>query len=214
MPARARCSTDMDLFLSASLILALFFLVCVPGGAFLQEKVFSSKEMKDFAQVSLQGYVGNVLTEKNVANYGFQTMGEAQQSRLGDPLPLKSIALKDLKAYRSGAGLKSMPTDVKTTWYPVFANNEVRAKLEIIEKSGTLLAGGFGATNEAQRLSAVRQQIPDLLKSKNLSMRCLITIVKISALKATFLHVESVKGDFVVPAMFSPLRVNVKNGVL
>lgn len=194
--------------------LLLTFTVLAGTDSYGQGLRFTEKEVKAFAQTALEAYVKNVLTKVNVGKYGFRTVEEAGASSLGEPLPLKTIELKDLKAYRPGAGLKSLPADVTTTWYPVLVNNEVRAKLEIIERSGKLLSGGFGAANEAKRLSAVRQRIPDQLRAINVPGPGTMSIVKIPALKAMFIHFESAGGDFLVPAMYSPQRFNMKNGEL
>jgi len=179
-----------------------------------QAKAFTEQEMGAFARTSLQGYVKDVLTEKNVGRYGFRSVGEASAATLGDPLRVHSIDLKELKAYRPGAGLRSMRTDSRTTWYPVIAGNEVRAKLEIVESVGKLMAGSFGAASEARRISAVRQQIPEKLRAKGISAASTMALVKILALKATFIYVESPGGSFLVPAMASPQRFGVENGDL
>lgn len=179
-----------------------------------QAKAFTDQERGAFASTSLQGYVKDVLTEKNVGRYGFSTVGEASAATLGEPLRVHSIEMKELKAYRPGAGLRSMQSDTRTTWYPVIAGNEVRAKLEIVETAGKLLAGGFGAASEARRISAARQQIPEKLRAKGIPAASTMALVKIPALKATFLYVESPGGSFLVPAMASPHRFGVENGDL
>ena len=200
------------LLLSFALIFA--YAAFTANDAHGQAKAFTDQEMGAFARTSLQGYVKDVLTEKNVGRYGFSTVGEASAATLGDPLRVHSIELKELKGYRPGAGLRSMQADSRTTWYPVIANNEVRAKLEIIETAGKLLAGGFGAASEARRISAARQQIPNLLRAKGIQAPGAMAIMKIPALKATFIFVESAGGNFLVPAMASPQRFGVNNGEL
>ena len=122
------------LLLSFALIFA--YAAFTANDAHGQAKAFTDQEMGAFAKTSLQGYVKDVLTEKNVGRYGFSTVGEASAATLGDPLRVHSIELKELKAYRPSAGLRSMQADSRTTWYPVIANNEVRAKLEIVETAG------------------------------------------------------------------------------
>jgi len=197
-----------------SFTLALAVWMFTGNDAYGQGRAFTEKEMGTFAQSSLQNYVRDVLTEKNVGKYGFRSIGEAQQATLGEPLAIRSIEMKDLKAYRPGAGLKSMPADSRTTWYPVLVNNAVQAKLEIVESAGKLLSGGFGAASEARRVSAARQQIPDQLRAKGIQAPGAMSLVKIPALKATFLYVESAGGNFLVPAMAQPQRFGVNNGEL
>ena len=112
--------------------------------------------------------------KKISANTASGASGRPSRTTLGEPLAIRSIELKDLKAYRPGAGLKSMPADSRTTWYPVLVNNAVQAKLEIVESAGKLLSGGFGAASEARRVSAARQQIPDQLRAKGIQVRMLV----------------------------------------
>lgn len=196
------------------LVFASLLFFYVGGNAYSQEKAVVEKEVKEFAQTSLEGYIKNVLTTKNVGNFGFRTLGEAQMAKVGDALPVMNIELKDLKAYKPGAGVKSLLSGEKTNWFPVTVEGEVRAKLEIIEIDGKLISGNFGARSEAQRLAAIRDQLPGLLKSKEIEKPNIQTLLKIPVLKAIFLYIESSQGKFLIPAMASPQRYDLQNGEL
>lgn len=166
--------------------------------------------IKAFAQTSLDSYVTKVVRQETAQKYGFQTLDEAKSSRLGEPLRLMTLDLKDVKAYRPGAGIKSMPVRQKIMWYPVLVNSHTRAKLEVVEHDGKLLSGPFGAGNEAKRVSAALERIPGLLKAHNAGEQRATALVKIPALKATFLYVETASGNYLVPAMYSAQRFNLK----
>lgn len=196
------------------LVFASLLFFYVGGNAYSQEKAVVEKEVKEFAQTSLEGYIKNVLTTKNVGNFGFRSLYEAQMAKVGDALPIMNIELKDLKAYKPGAGVKSLLSGEKTNWFPVTVEGEVRAKLEIIEIGGKLISGDFGARSEAQRLAAIRDQLPGLLKSKEIEKPNIQTLLKIPVLKAIFLYIESSQKEFLIPAMALPQRYDLQNGEL
>jgi len=197
------------LVLLSTLILALFF---SGEGIYSQEKAIKEKQVRDFAQTSLEGYIKNVLTKENIGKFGFGSLDETKTARVGGPLPVRIIELKELKAYKSGASVNTLPADVDSTWFPVLAGNEVRAELRILRIGGKLTSGDFGRTIEAQRLAAVREKMPEILQSKQISEPNAVTILEVPELKAILLFVEAAQGEFLIPAMALPQRYELNNG--
>ena len=122
--------------------------------------------------------------------------------------------MKDLKTYGAGAGLESIPTDLKITWLPVLVGDQVRAQLKIFHQEGKMIPGDFGSTSQARRLSNALSQVPGLLRAKGINQAEQMSIVKIYALHALFLHLKAEHGDYLLPAMAMPQRYDLRNGVL
>ncbi len=169
------------------------------------------KDTVQFAQRSLEGYVKNFLTEKNCSKFGFKSLQEAQSARVGEPYQIKLIGLKELKSYEPRTEAKSGVIHTKDLWFPVQVNNEIRTKLELVDKNGRLVPGEFGTINSVETIVTVRNQIPGLLESRQIRSDCKISLLKIPVLNANFFLVSSSAGDFLIPAMMQPQRFNIEN---
>jgi len=190
-------------------LLVWFLSIVLLGIAHSQEAV--QEDVMEFARKSLEGYVKNVITEQNFSKFGFKSLKESHASRLGEPYRVMIIGLKDLKAYKPGTGAKPLLLDAKTLWFPVMIDSETRTKIEIIEKEGKWIAGEFGKVKTAQEIAKVKEQIPGLLESKDIKSPYKILLLKIPALYAEFLYVESPQGEFLIPAMVQPQRYGLQN---
>jgi hypothetical protein len=181
----------------------------------LANMVYSQKTMQEqeieFAQESLEAYVKYVLNERNFANFGFKSLDEAQAARVGDPYQVMFVGLKDLKAYKSGTGAKPLLRDAKTLYFPVMVEGETRTKLEIVEKDGKWIAGEFGGIRTVQKATMAQDQLPMLLESKGIEEPHKPILVKIPALHAMFMYVESPQGEFLVPTMVQPQRFKLQD---
>jgi hypothetical protein len=189
-------------------VLGCSLIVLLASMAYSQRKMQESEI--EFAQESLKMYVENVLDEENFANFGFKSLQEAQVARVGDPYRVMFIGLQDLKAYKPGTGARPLLRDAKTLWFPVMVEGETRTKLEIVEKDGKWIAGEFGGIGTVQKATMARAQLPKLLESKEVKEPQEPVLVKIPALHAMFLYVESPRGEFLVPAMFQPQRFELQ----
>lgn len=192
------------------MLLAWSLIALSPKIIYSQEMI--QKPVLEFAQKSLEGYVNNVLSEKNFAKFNFKTLGEAKMARLGTPYKVMYIGLSPLKAYKAGTGLRPILTDAKTLWFPVMVEGKVRTKLEIVEKEGKWIAGEFGGIRVVREIAIVRDQVPSLLESKGLREPYEVILVKIPALYAVFFYVESSRGEYLIPAMAQPQRYKLQNG--
>lgn len=189
-------------------LVGLIFVGFLPA---VNSRAEAQMSQKEFSQKSLEGYIRDVVNERNFANFGFKSLEEAKLARLGDPYKVMIIGLRDLKRYTPGSGVKNLLIDGKTLWYPVLVNGEIRAKLEIIEKEGKWIAGEFGRMKKAQKIYTAREALPRLLDSKGIGEPYTVMLIKIPALFAEFLYVESSKGEFFVPAMVQPERYKIKD---
>lgn len=199
-------------------ILFVFFIIMstcsIFCSSFAGTSAVNDKERLDFASSSLNNYVKNAISEQNVGNFGFKSLGEAQDAKVGKAYPVISLDLQEIKAYRAGAKVKSLKAKTETTWFPVTVSEEVVAKLEIIEKNGRMIAGDFGAGSEAKRMARTITESSSLLKSREITAEDSMQILRVPHLKADFLFIESPQGEYLIPAMALPGRYDLKNGEL
>jgi hypothetical protein len=192
------------------LLLGWSLIALLPNIVYSQTIV--QKPVLEFAQESLEGYVNNVLNEKNFAKFNFKSLEEARKARLGDPYKVMFIGLEPLKNYKSGTGIRPLLMDTKTLWFPVMVGDEIRTQLEIREKKDKWVPGEFGRVRSVQEIVKVRNELPKLIQSKGLRAPYKLMLVRIPALYANFFYVESSQGEYLVPAMVQPQRYKLRNG--
>lgn len=178
------------------------------------QTALSSGATVEHAQKALTTYVASFLTDKNVDRYGFKNLEEARSAKVGEPLSVMLVSLHGLKGYQRGEKASTVLTNVKTLWFPVLVGDETRAKLELIEKDGILVGSEFGMAKTAEKISAVRKTVPKLMEGGSAGALKNTTIVKVPALAAEFLFVETDQGEYLVPAMINPERLNLEEGKL
>lgn len=200
---------NTSIFIRTLFVLLGCFIILLPGIMYAQEAI--QKPAMEFAQKSFEGYVKNVVNEKNFANFGFKSLKEAQAARLGEPYRVMIIGLKALKTYKSGTGASPLLMDAKTLWFPVMVEQETRTKLEIIERDGKWIAGEFGGIKGVKEIVMVQNRLPELLESKEIKAPYKTMLLKVPVLFAAFLYVESSKGEFLIPATLQPQRYNLQN---
>ena len=175
-------------------------------------QALSVREQMGKAQTALSRYVADALTERNAGRYGFRSLQEAKGARVGEPLPVMLIGLSSLKEYKPEAGVGPMLIDAKTLWYPVLAGGETRTKLEMIMKDDALVPGEFGGIKSPERISSARKLLPGLIERGAIRDAKKTTLVKIPALAAEFLYLETGQGDYFLPAMVNPERFGLDEG--
>jgi hypothetical protein len=195
------------------LCICMAVMLLVPGATAAAQQMSAGAQM-EMAKATLSRYVADFLTEKNVSRYGFRSLKEAQSAKLGEPLPVMVVGLSSLKEYREGMKMSSMLIDAKTLWYPVLVNDETMTKLEMIVKDSTLVPGEFGGIRTPERIAAARKMIPRLIERGTLRDLKKTSLVKIPALGADFLYLETGHGDYFLPAMENPERLKLEAGKL
>lgn len=165
----------------------------------------------EMAQEALQGYVNNYLTEKNFDRFGFKSLREAMAAQVGDPYHVMFISLRELNEYKSGTDAEALLRDAKIKWFPVIVENEVRTKLEMVEKEGRWYPGEFGGIQTVRVITEAKKKLPRLLEGMDLEEKPRVTLVKIPAMYAVFLHAEVSEGDYLLPAMIQPQRFELSS---
>ena len=183
------------------IVTSFLILIVITFLTYSQEKIMVQD--KEFAQKSLSGYL-EFLSPDNVTNFGFKSIDEAKTATLGDPIRVLMISLEDLKNYKVGEGIKSILKDIKTTWYPVQLRGQTKAKIEISEKDGEMIAGDFGDALNAQYIASLLTWLPDTLGAWNIQENYVLSLIKIPVITATFIYVESEKQQFLISAMLNP----------
>jgi hypothetical protein len=165
----------------------------------------------EIAHRSLQHYIRTIISEENYMRFGFKNYGEAQRAQLGEPYWVMIIGLRDLKSYQQGTGTRGILINIKTIWFPVMVEGKVRTKMEMVNKAGRWIAGEFGRIKIVKEIISTKNKLPALLRSKGIRRPYSITLLKIPALYAVFFHIDSSRGEFLVPAMIQPQRYNIRN---
>lgn len=191
-------------------VMGVMMAVLIVASATAQE--LQLKPATEAARKGLQGYVNDVLNEENVIRFGFKTLKEARQSRLGTPYEMAMVGLKDLKAYRSGTKLESMLIDTKTLWWPIMVDTVVRTKMEMIFQEQRWIAGEFGGTKSVESVVRAGEQLPRLLESMGVQAPYDLKLIEIPVLYAVFIYVKGSQGEFLVPAMIQPERLALSQG--
>jgi hypothetical protein len=194
--------------LTLAVILSACSLFCSQPGTAAEKDM----EISSFARTSLKGYVNNVLSEKNIGNFGFKTLGDARKAELGKAYPMLSLDLREIKNYREGDKVASLKTNTGTTWFPVTVSGEVVAKLEVLEKENRMIAGDFGAAAEALRISQAIAGTSKALESRGIGASGTVKILRIPYMKADFLYVSDFQSEYLIPAMPLPGRFELNNG--
>jgi len=180
----------------------------------LARAISADKNTIEFANKSLNVYTSKLLTEQTVGKFGFKDLEEAKAAKLGSPLPVVTVGLKEIKQYRQGSGLKSLDSEMQILWFPVVVGEQVRAKLEVIEKEGKMISGDFGASGEAKRIDSVMSRLKEILRENNVVTVSQKTIFRVPHLKAVFFYLDTDRGEYLVPAMALPHRIDLQNAEL
>jgi hypothetical protein len=180
----------------------------------LAQAISADKKATEFANKSLNIYTTKLLTEQTAKYFDFKNLEEAKSAKLGNPIPVITVGLKEIKQYRSGSSIKSLDADKQTLYFPVLVGEQVRVKLEVIEKEGKLISGDFGAGGEAKRIDSVDRQLKEILTEKNVAAVSQKAILRIPHLKAIFFYLDTDQGDYLAPAMALPQRFNLQNAKL
>ena len=168
---------------------------------------------KEFAQKSLNDYIKNLITEENFIKFGFKTLEEANSAKVGDPIPMVTIGLKDLKQAKDNS-IETLAIIAKKLWFPVMVNGDVRAKIEILQKNERWIAGEYGTIKSAKIISDEIIKLPKLLEEKHIQKPDQLILLEIPSLSLDFLYVDSKDGKFMVPAATQPERFDLSNGEL
>jgi len=115
----------------------------------------SADEAADDALQNLR----NLATEKTYRKLGFESLQELDRMRLGTPLPVYFVGLKDLQDYRPGSSPDGLRSDVQERLYPILVDGKVRAALGMSMKGNRWQASTFGQPRLARSLERIRSQL-------------------------------------------------------
>ena len=185
--------------------------VLLSKSVYSQEKIIIDKKIFEFAKKSLNDYVNDILNEDNCLRFNFKSLEEARSSYLGEPYKIVYIDLNSLKAYKSDSNLKSIVIDPKIYWFPVLVKEEIRTKLEIVEKEDRLIAGEFGGIRSVNEIALTIKQLPKLLDSLNIKEIDKSLLLKVPVMYASFLYIVDPQGEYLIPTMIHPQRFELQN---
>jgi len=190
-------------------ILVLVLITFLPNINYSQVAI--EKQLLEFAKKSLNDYINDIINENNYSKFNFKSLEESKSAYLGNPYSIGYIGLNSLKTYNPDSSIRSVLIDTKTYWFPVLVQGEIRTKLEIIEKKDQYIAGEFGGIRNVNEVALAINDLPKLLKSQNINAKFKIMLVKIPAMNAQLLYIESSQGEFLIPVMIQPQRFELQN---
>ncbi len=190
----------------AGCLLVVAFPAAIYGQAQMEAQANES------AQQALKTYTTRFIKPDNVSKFGFKSVDEAGGARLGAPLPVLLLTLSDLKAYKTGATARQMAKDAKALWYPVLVGNEVRAKLEMVQKDSRWVPGEFGGAKTAAHLGTVTRDLTQKLSALNLGSVQRQSLVRVPALNVAFLLLETASGEHMIAATTGMQKLGLEPG--
>jgi hypothetical protein len=194
------------------LFVAVMLSIAPPGESAMTEAQIKAAEA--VSKQALTAYVSGVVNEQNYKSFGFESLEESRAARTGSPLPVMIVDLTAVAEFAQDQPLKGSLRDDGRLWYPVLVDDRVRTSLELVLQKDRWIPGAFGGTREIQTLVAVRDKLPELLQQRNVEAPYTVSVVQMPTLLATFLHVESGAGDYLIPAMIQPQRYGLENATV
>jgi hypothetical protein len=167
---------------------------------------------REFADRSLRMYVSGAIRSDNAQRFGFKTLDEAREAKVGEPIPVLFIGLTALKGYRPGAGAASVLRDAQTLWFPVLVNGGVRSEIEISRVEGKWIAGEFGRPAKAREVANVYDQLPRILQSVSVPSGARASLVRIPAIGIELFYTTGTAGDFFVAVRGEGLPADLEVG--
>ena len=197
------------------LIFILGALLLAFSNYYLQESRVGQIKEGEFAQVALENYVSHMLNEKNVQNFGFKNMKEAENARVGESVSVYYIHLDALKEYNPDIPVRKILSDPSKLFFFVLVDKEVRTKIEIIQIDGEWVAGEFGGIDSVQYIEKAHRELPALLKRFSISETKPPVLVQVPVLHATLLYIEADDGSgYFTNVTMLPARYGLKSGQL
>jgi hypothetical protein len=204
---------SLQLFSRRSIVIALCGILPILAmqysptpGAPVGASAAGKGDPKEFAQSALDEYIKTILSERNAVNFGFRDIQEASAAKVGDALPVMFIGLSDLKTYKPGSGVQPILQDAKALWFPVQVAGRIITKIEIVDINGQWVASEFGGVATVNRIDTALQQQKTLLAKADVGQEQPTMLLKIPALEAVFLLIETQQGAYLIPAMIQPER--------
>jgi hypothetical protein len=121
-------------------------------GEYAAPPVAASREAASNALVTLQALV----TEKNYAALGFNSVEEVKRASLAAPLSVFEIGLDRLKGYQPGQDPDALLTPTSATIYPVTVDAQPRSSVTVVKKDSGYTAASFGQAQIAKGLVQFR----------------------------------------------------------
>lgn len=194
------------------IVLLLGALTLSLSGCVQAVKASGQMDEREFAQSALENYVKYALNEKNVQNFGFANMEEAQAAKVGDPIQEMILGLRNLKEFKAGTALKEVLVDPGKLYFPVMVDGETRTKIEIVLINKEWVAGDLGGILPAQIFDQVRQRSEKALAEAGIKATSAPVLLEIPVLHAAFLYIEAEGGEFLIPAMPQAQEYGLDNG--
>lgn len=100
--------------------------------------------------------LGELVTEQNAQQLGFESPRQAASATLGQPFPAYLVRLDELRAWHPGASADALLKPLDRLIYPVLVDGKVRSSVTVEKGPKGWSAVGFGAPLLIRRLAEGR----------------------------------------------------------
>jgi hypothetical protein len=146
-----------------------------------KKKGDNEKKMQQIAANTSHGHLKK-LSPKFREMMGFKTKEELKNSKLGDPLEIYMVGLKDLKKYIADDDPKTILLDTEEIIYPVYVGNTLKSSISIRKREGKWQHASIGG-HEIHAAVPARETI----SKKSRRLLSSYFIVKVPAMYLVFL---------------------------
>ncbi|NQT93331.1 MAG: hypothetical protein HQ559_11270 [Lentisphaerae bacterium] len=164
------------------------------------------EEMARDAQGALKT-MRSLVTEQTYKLLGFDSPGEAETAKLGEPMQVFMVRLDDLREYKDGADVGDMLRGGDEYIFPVEVNRKTRASIVMMGKD-RMKAVAFGWPNRTRLLTEYRGMVAERAKVSPSS----IFVVRIPALNRYFVAFEDEEGMLMMAPILDDAGLGVKAG--
>lgn len=167
------------------------------GGPLMQIK----KDETRAAAIDGLKMLGELVNEKNFVTIGFDSLKQAGEAELGEPLGVFMVRLDELKAYSLGNDPRTLVKPLEQVLYPVTVKTAVKSSIVVSKVEGRWQATEFGSATLARVFVRHRAVSAESTKVDPSAF----SVVRIPALNLQFLGYTMNDELMLVPLLDDPL---------
>jgi hypothetical protein len=184
---------------------ALFVMLTLGCAASLSQNVSEDSESAEAAATQGLALIRTMASD-NRRELGFASGSEAARATLGTPLPIYSVGLAALRAFKPGDDAEALLKPVPAVFYPVLLDGSVRSAVRVEKGEAGWHAARVGNAGLATAVALSRSALPAPDDPST-------SLVQVLALNLVFVGQKSADGWLVAPVV-DDASVNLKVGAV
>jgi len=149
------------LWIAAALLASALLVGIGMGKSLAQEPPANTFKDPDEAARAWLEIFQQTVTESNYKELGFESLEEAKQAQLGEPMAVRMLKMEQMRDYQEGVQIESLADEVGWMIYPVLVREQVRVALELGRKDELWAGTRFGSGNFVRLLERTRRAADD-----------------------------------------------------